>query len=72
MADVKSISARQVPACNIRRDCRWFRQEGRAACQRCPQIATGNPEADERLKEFAGMPEGATVPGPAYRGPGPI
>ena len=53
-----------LPACDIRRDCRWFRQEGRAAYQRCPQIVTGNPEADERLKEVAGMPEGASVPGP--------
>jgi hypothetical protein len=54
-----------LPACNIRRDCRWFRQEGRAACLRCPQIVTGNPEADDRLKEVASMPEGAVVPGPA-------
>lgn len=61
-----------LPACNIRRDCRWFRQEGRAACLRCPQIVTGNPEADERLKVVAGMPEGASVPGPEYRGPEPI
>jgi hypothetical protein len=29
-----------LPACSIRRDCRWFRQEGRAACERCPQIVT--------------------------------
>lgn len=53
-----------LPPCNIRRDCRWFRQEGRAACLRCPQIVTGTPEADERLKEVAGMPEGARVPRP--------
>ena len=62
-----------LPACNIRRECRWF-QEGRAACQRCPQIVTGNPEADAaRLIEVAGMPEGASVPGPAnFNGkPGP-
>jgi hypothetical protein len=43
-----------LPACNIRRDCRWFRQEGRAACLRCPQIVTGNPEADKQLKLVAG------------------
>lgn len=53
-----------LPACNIRRECRWFRQEGRAACERCPQIVTGNWQADDRLKEVAGMPEGAVVPGP--------
>lgn len=56
-----------LPACNIRRECRWFRQEGRAACLRCPQIVTGNPEADDRLREVAGMPDGAIVPGPDGR-----
>jgi hypothetical protein len=46
----------QLPPCNIRRDCRWFRQEGRAACLRCPQLMTGNHEADALLQEVAGMP----------------
>ena len=45
-----------LPACNIRPECRWFRQEGRAACLRCPQIVTGTYEADERLQEVAGEP----------------
>jgi hypothetical protein len=49
-----------LPPCNIRRECRWFRQEGRAACLRCPQIVTGNPGADDRLKVIAGMPDGAS------------
>jgi hypothetical protein len=44
----------KLPACVIRPECRWFRQEGRAACLRCPQILTGNSEADERLQEVAG------------------
>lgn len=46
-----------LPACNIRPDCRWFRQEGRAACVRCPQIVTGTYEADERLQQVAGTPK---------------
>lgn len=29
-----------LPPCRIRQDCRWFRQEGRVACLRCPQIVT--------------------------------
>jgi hypothetical protein len=45
-----------LPACNIRPECRWFRQEGRAACLRCPQIITGTYEADERLQQVAGVP----------------
>ena len=53
-----------LPACNIRSDCRWFRQEGRAACLRCPQIVTGNAEADDLLRRVAGMPH----PGGAAHG----
>jgi hypothetical protein len=45
-----------LPACNIRPDCRWFRQEGRAACVRCPQIMTGMNEADELWQAVAGVP----------------
>jgi hypothetical protein len=29
-----------LPRCAIRPVCRWFRQEGREACLRCPQVAT--------------------------------
>jgi hypothetical protein len=46
-----------LPACNIRPECRWFRQEGRAACLRCPQIVTGTYEADETLQKVAGIPK---------------
>jgi hypothetical protein len=29
-----------LPACGIRGRCRWFAQEGAAACLRCPQVVT--------------------------------
>lgn len=29
-----------LPACLIRGSCRWFVQEGKAACYRCPQVVT--------------------------------
>jgi hypothetical protein len=45
-----------LPACNIRPDCRWFRQEGRAACVRCPQIVTATQETDEHWQKVAGVP----------------
>lgn len=45
-----------LPACNIRPDCRWFKQEGRAACVRCPQIVTATQEADEHWQQVAGVP----------------
>ena len=30
--------ADNLPPCRIRAECRWWKQEGRAACVRCPQI----------------------------------
>jgi len=45
-----------LPVCTIRPQCRWFRQEGRAACLRCPQIVTGSYEADDVLQQVAGAP----------------
>ena len=45
-----------LPACNTRPDCRWFKQEGRAACVRCPQIVTATQEADEHWQQVAGVP----------------
>jgi hypothetical protein len=39
-----------LPPCLIRSDCRWYQQEGRPACFRCPQVVTQNstPSADMR------------------------
>jgi len=39
-----------LPRCAIRRTCLWFRQEGREACLRCPQVATDqrNPSVLQR------------------------
>ncbi|MBA3242408.1 MAG: nitrogen fixation protein [Acidobacteria bacterium] len=40
-----------LPTCSIRADCRWWQQEGRAACMRCPQIVTECYEpSDEMLR----------------------
>jgi hypothetical protein len=32
----------RLPACGIRRTCRWFAQHGAAACAVCPQIVADN------------------------------
>lgn len=45
-----------LPPCAIRPTCRWHREQGRAACLRCPQIVTLNAEPDARLREVAGVP----------------
>ena len=38
-----------LPECSIRGHCRWFAQEGSAACFRCPQVVTDAPPLDSRM-----------------------
>jgi hypothetical protein len=42
-----------LPPCQIRIDCRWYLQEGRAACMRCPQVVTHNVRASEDVVRAA-------------------
>ncbi|MGD9891516.1 MAG: nitrogen fixation protein [Dehalococcoidia bacterium] len=42
-----------LPACRIRSTCRWWRQEGKAACLRCPFIVTEMANPTEQLREAA-------------------
>lgn len=42
-----------LPACQIRSTCRWFRQEGKEACFRCPQVMTDKPIASDHEKRIA-------------------
>jgi hypothetical protein len=39
-----------LPACLIRPTCRWYEQEGREACLRCPQVITQVNEPDDRTR----------------------
>jgi hypothetical protein len=47
-----------LPPCRIRPRCRWWRQEGRAACLRCPQVVTDN-YAPTDAQRTAADPDGA-------------
>jgi hypothetical protein len=42
-----------LPACLIRSTCRWFRQEGKEACFRCPQVMTDKANASDYEKYIA-------------------
>jgi len=44
-----------LPACGIRQTCRWFQQEGKPACMRCPQIITQMADPGDDFK-LAAMP----------------
>jgi hypothetical protein len=39
-----------LPACRIRPSCRWWQQEGKDACLRCPLIVTETVNPTERLR----------------------
>jgi hypothetical protein len=43
-----------LPRCAIRPVCRWFRQEGREACLRCPQVITERRNPSELQRVVAG------------------
>jgi hypothetical protein len=52
-----------LPICPLRPQCRWWRQAGRAACLRCPQVVTevGNPTEEQVLiADPAVLPGGVT------------
>ncbi|MDB4947819.1 MAG: hypothetical protein JWM27_468 [Gemmatimonadetes bacterium] len=45
-----AASGTSLPACALRPDCRWWRQEGKAACMRCPQVVTLNFSPSEGMR----------------------
>jgi len=45
-----------LPLCTIRKDCRWFSQEGGAACRRCPEITTVSYALSPTTREVSGLP----------------
>lgn len=45
-----------LPACAIRRTCRWYAQEGADACHRCPQVVTRLEDPDAHLRAVAEGP----------------
>lgn len=49
-----------LPPCRIRPTCRWFRQEGRAACLRCPQVVTDTYEGSD-LQRWVADPDAAGI-----------
>lgn len=42
-----------LPVCPLRSSCRWWQQEGKAACLRCPQVVTKTYHPSEQLRQVA-------------------
>lgn len=49
LVQILPVSSPDLPACVIRLRCRWFAQEGAAACMRCSQIVTNSADLEEAL-----------------------
>jgi hypothetical protein len=47
------VVVERLPVCAIRPNCRWWQQEGRAACLRCPQVVTRNLKPTEAMHQAA-------------------
>ena len=43
----------KLPPCAIRGSCRWWKQEGAAACRRCPQVVTLDYAPGEEMRTAA-------------------
>lgn len=50
------VSSLTLPPCPIRAGCRWFAQQGRDACQRCPQVVTQDTRPTEAMAVAAQPP----------------
>jgi len=46
----------RLPSCNVRRDCRWYSQEGGEACLRCPEVTTVNYDMSDNSRAVSGLP----------------
>lgn len=47
-----------LPPCQVRSTCRWYAEQGGAACRRCPQVVTMIPRRDDALNRAAMAGEG--------------
>lgn len=62
-----------LPICRLRPACRWWRQEGRAACRRCPQVVTMTYNPSNELRTAAAPGGAATADdGAAAAGASPV
>jgi len=46
----------ELPSCQIRPTCRWYAENGKPACLRCPQVVTLIPRDQSRLSQVTQIP----------------
>jgi hypothetical protein len=47
------VASGELPRCTVRAACRWFAEQGRAACLRCPQVVTQNEAPSDAMRTAA-------------------
>jgi hypothetical protein len=47
------IVVEKLPPCRLRSKCRWWHQEGKEACKRCPQVVTEPSRPSKQLCQVA-------------------
>lgn len=57
------VASTTLPPCRIRADCRWYAEQGRPACLRCPQVVTEATRPSEVMERAAQPPPRDTVEG---------
>ena len=53
VAETVPTNRERLPACRLRPSCRWWHEQGRAACLRCPLVVTTHYGASEELRQAA-------------------
>ena len=56
IVNMRPPAVEALPPCPIRADCRWFSQEGRAACLRCPEVTTVTYDVSPEMQAVSGLP----------------
>jgi hypothetical protein len=55
------VVSERLPACALRPTCRWWHEQGVAACRRCPQVVTESHAPAAALARAAAPPEPARL-----------
>ena len=53
VAETVPTNRERLPACRLRPSCRWWHEQGRAACLRCPLVVTTHYGASKALRRAA-------------------
>jgi hypothetical protein len=66
IVQILPLAVSSLPPCTLRPECRWWQQEGKAACLRCPQVVSEcHAPSEEMLRAALPDEAGASVVAPA-------